>query len=221
MNYKQLIVTFLILSIKISGFGQTVSMKTTLDTVQKTISTTLVFQQLSAMKEVRWQQRLLPDVTIRVVDNSSVVCDTSNQLLTLIWKSFPPSDTVLYSFTVNFNSEIPTPFSWGEGSVLYVDKNNILRKLRTNPQVIEKNPLPVNDSLTRIDSVYYIQVGVGSKNRHANYSLYQGDKIYMVKADNLYKYQVGPYETPEIAKKRLPFYKKHCKDAFIVKSLRK
>ncbi len=221
LAYKFFLLQITVFGLTVSVCGQSLRMHYELDTLQQTITSTIVIQHISAKNQVRWQQRLLPEVSITALDTQDILWDTSRQILTIIWKSFPPSDTLTYSFTAKFNSEMPAYFLWGEGALLFVDKENNIQKLSVQAEYIRKYVPPLTDSIKPLDSLYYIQVGVGNKNRQGDYTLYKGDKIFAIQSDKVYKYHVGPYESAEQAKSRLSFYKKHVRDAFIVKELRK
>ncbi len=194
--------------------SQNLHMFCNIDTVQQTLTTKIYFCNISSQGKTRWQETLLPKTRIIAIDTHGVAWDTIGNLLTVIWDKFPIADTIIYSFTVKFTDEIPFSFYWGKGALLFVNTDGNIQKINSYPQCIVKNGL---DKYTGLDTLYYIQVGVGSNYRKGDYKLYDSDDIFIKKYNNLYKYQVGPYSSIEQARERLLFYRKQVPDAFIVK----
>ncbi|NLK57381.1 MAG: SPOR domain-containing protein [Bacteroidales bacterium] len=200
--------------------AQTIHIVTDIDTVRQTLLTKVYFCHIQAKDKVRWQQVVLPTSKVMIADNQGTIWDTVDNLLTVIWNRFPRQDTLVYSFTVQFIDEMPASFYWGKGALLFVNTNNVIEKITTYPQCIRKAVTDSIVDISNLDTVYYIQVGVGGNHREGDYRLQDGDRIFTVKHNNVYKYQVGPYVSMEQARKCLQFYRKKVPDAFIVKEVK-
>lgn len=202
------------------SYGQSIRMETEVDTIKNQIKTSIFFNNIPAKNTARWQQILPPSATLLHLDTTGILWDTSHHTLTLIWEKFPAKDSFSFSFIALFTPVLPETIFWGEGSLLFENTNNKIDKIKTAAQTIQYKTIYQENAEYISDSIYFIQVGIGSNNRESDYRLHRGDKIRKIKVKNIYKYQIGPFYSEEATRDRLLFYKKQVPDAFIVKEKR-
>lgn len=205
----------------ILSYGQSIRMETEVDTIKNQITTNIFFNNIHAKSSARWQQLLHPSSTIFSIDTLGILWDTSHNTLTLIWEKFPEEDSFSFSFIALFSPILPETFTWGEGVLLFENTNNQIVKIKTTAQTINYKTIEDKKEKIILDSIYFIQVSAGRDNRESDFKLHSGDKIRKIKAENRYKYQIGPFNNEETARERLLFYKKQVPDAFIVKEKNK
>ncbi|NLJ81692.1 MAG: hypothetical protein GX330_01005 [Bacteroidales bacterium] len=220
MNCKFIYVACLLLFTDFIAQSQSIVFNNKVDTLTHTLTSSVFFQNIPAKSKARWQQRLPAHTAIINIDKQEVWWDTTENLLSVIWKDFPDKDVVTYTFTLKILDTTLHSISLGDGAFIYVDNENKTKKITTKENYISILNACQVDSLSFYDTIYYIQVGVGAKGRQREFRLHENDQMFTIEMNHSCKYQVGPYYSLEQAKSKLSFYRNYVKDAFIVKKIK-
>lgn len=216
MNYKSIYVVSSLLFTVFIAQSQSIVISNKVDTLTHTLTSSIFFQNIPAKSKARWQQRLPAHTEIIQIDKQEVWWDTTESLLSVVWKDFPDKDVVTYTFTLKILDTTLRSLTLGDGAFIYVDNKNKTKKITTKENYISIRNAYQPDSLSFYDTIYYIQVGVGAKGKQKEFRLHENDQIVAIEINHSCKYQVGPYYSLEQAKSKLPFYRNYIKDAFIV-----